>query len=213
MKTAGIVLCGGRSSRMGAPKASLPFGPERMLQRVVRLLSGVVDRIVVVAAPGQSIPALPAEVTFAHDRREGQGPLEGLAAGLTALGDDVDAVYATSCDVPLLVPAFVQRMFDLLEDHAIAVPRDGEYHHPLAAVYRPTVRPQVEQLIAAGRMRPVFLFERVRTRQVRPDEWIDVDPGSCTLSNLNRPEDYLAALAAAGYEAPPDVMEHLRGSK
>ena len=46
--TGGIVLCGGKSTRMGVPKATLPFGPETMLQRVVRLLGTVVSPIVVV---------------------------------------------------------------------------------------------------------------------------------------------------------------------
>ena len=206
---AGIVLCGGKSTRMGVDKATLPFGPERMLQRVVRLLSEVVEQIVVVAAPGQKLPDLPNSVQIAHDRREGRGPLEGLAAGLSALVPypsphpkgvgTVDAAYATSCDVPLLVPAFVERMFELLSDHEIAVPKEGKFHHPLAAVYRPSVLLHVQELLAADRLRPFFLFERCDTREVTPEEWTDVDPESRTLRNLNRPEDYEAALKLAGF--------------
>ena len=52
MTNAGIILCGGRSTRMGRDKATLPFGPELMLQRVVRLLGEAVQRIVIVAATG-----------------------------------------------------------------------------------------------------------------------------------------------------------------
>ena len=55
----GIVLCGGKSTRMGVAKAVLPFGPETMLQRVVRLLGTVVAPIVVVAARDQELPPLP----------------------------------------------------------------------------------------------------------------------------------------------------------
>jgi hypothetical protein len=77
IKVGGIVLCGGRSSRMGVPKLSLPFGPELMLQRVVRLLSTVVDPIIVVAAPGQELPPLDPSVAIIRDRREARGPLEG----------------------------------------------------------------------------------------------------------------------------------------
>ena len=56
MNNGAIVLCGGRSNRMGRDKATLPFGPECMLQRVVRLLAEVVElsKIVVVAAAGQN---------------------------------------------------------------------------------------------------------------------------------------------------------------
>src|SRR5882672_3104880 len=107
-RVGGIVLAGGKSTRMGLAKATLPFGPELMLQRVVRLLSQVVQPIVVVAAPGQELPPLPANVLITRDEREGRGPLEGLLAGLTAVAPHSDAAYATSCDVPLLVPGFVR---------------------------------------------------------------------------------------------------------
>ena len=76
MTVGGIVLCGGRSTRMGVPKATLPFGPETMLQRVVRLLSTVVDPIVVVAARDQQLPELPSGVINTVDEREQRGPLE-----------------------------------------------------------------------------------------------------------------------------------------
>ena len=83
MRVGGIILCGGKSSRMGYSKAILPFGPELMLQRVVRLLSEVVSPIVVVAAPTQELPPFPSDVLIARDQREGRGPLEGLLAGLS----------------------------------------------------------------------------------------------------------------------------------
>ena len=87
---------------MGTSKALLPFGPETMLQRVVRLLSEVVSPIVVVAANDQDLPQLPSSVIVTRDENEGRGPLEGLRAGLKALPTTVDAAYVTSCDVALL---------------------------------------------------------------------------------------------------------------
>jgi len=195
---------------MGVPKATLPFGPETMLARVVRLLSKTVPRVVVVAAPEQELPPLPGSVAITRDRREGRGPLEGLAAGLAAAQEaGIEAAYVTSCDVPLLFPRFVERMFDLLGEHEIAVPREGEFHHPLAAVYRVSVLPVVERLLSENRMRPFFLFQECDTREVAPAEWQDVDPDSATLANLNRPEDYLSALATAGLEAPEDIIGRL----
>src|SRR5689334_3654987 len=126
---AGIVLCGGRSSRMGRPKAWLPFGGELMLQRVARVLRGVVDPVVVVAAPGQDVPELPAGVAVVRDEVEGRGPLQGLAAGLAALAGKADAAYLSSCDVPFLTPGFVRRMVELLGGASIAVPKVGDFHH------------------------------------------------------------------------------------
>jgi len=190
----GIVLCGGQSRRMGRPKAWLPFGNELLLPRVVRLLREVVKPVVVVAAPDQDVPALPAEVQIVRDEEKGRGPLEGLAAGLHALAGRADAVYASSCDVPFLRPAFIRRMIELLGDEAIAVPKVGEFHHPLAAVYRLAVLEKVEELLQANRLRPFFLFEAVPTRVVEPNELADVDPEFQTLRNLNTPEEYEAAL-------------------
>ena len=193
----GIVLCGGKSSRMGTSKALLPFGPETMLQRVVRLLGTVVEPIVVVAAADQELPPLPRDVAVARDEREGRGPLQGLAAGLRALPADVDASYVTSCDVPLLVTGFVRQMLALAKDYDVALMEIDGFTHPLSAVYRRSVLPHVDGLLAQDRLRPVFLFDLVRTRRVKPAE-ITADPDLLTLRNLNTREDYEQALRDAG---------------
>jgi molybdopterin-guanine dinucleotide biosynthesis protein A len=192
-RVGGIVLCGGQSSRMGRPKAWLPFGGELMLPRVVRLLREVTPEVVVVAAPGQDVPPLPGGVAVVRDPERGRGPLQGLAAGLAAL-PHCEAAYASSCDVPFLAPAFVRRMIELLGEHAAAVPDVGGYRHPLAAVYRAGVLAVVERLLAEDRLRPAFLFEQVPTRFVSGAELESADPGLKTLRNLNAPAEYEAAL-------------------
>lgn len=197
MTAGAIVLCGGKSTRMGTPKALLPFGDETMLQRVVRILRDVVSPIVAVAAVNQTLPDLPADVIVTRDEHEGRGPLEGLRAGLKALPTDVEAAYVTSCDVPLLEPAFVRQMLGLAQGHDIAVVEIDGFAHPLSAVYRRTVLPYVEELLATNRLRPAFLFEAVRTRRIRPEQ-MTADPELRTLRNLNTREDYERALADAG---------------
>jgi molybdenum cofactor guanylyltransferase len=202
--TAGIVLAGGKSTRMGTAKALLPFGSETMLQRVVRLLGAIVSPIVVVAAREQQLPELPGHILITRDEREARGPLEGLRAGLKALPESVDCAYVTSCDVPLLVPAFVERMIEMLGDHDIAVMEIDGFTHPLSAVYRRNTLPHVESLLANDRLRPAFLFEAVRTRRVQTNEMTSVDPDLRTLRNLNTPDDYVRALSDAGLRAEPD---------
>jgi molybdopterin-guanine dinucleotide biosynthesis protein A len=194
----GIVLCGGKSTRMGASKALLPFGPETMLQRVVRILNDIVTPIVVVAAVGQELPELPGNVIVTRDEHEGRGPLEGLRAGLKALPADIDTAYVTSCDVPLLVPGFVNQMLDLSSGYDIAVMEIDGFTHPLSAIYRRSTLARVEDLLAKDRLRPVFLFDAVKTRRVRPEE-MTADPDLRTLRNLNTHQDYEHALADAGF--------------
>jgi molybdenum cofactor guanylyltransferase len=200
MRIGGIILCGGRSSRMGQPKAWLPFGDEVMLQRIVRVVRDVVDPVVVVAAPGQDVPKLPPAVDIVRDEIEGKGPLGGLAAGLTALEGRADAVYLSSCDVPFLKPEFIARVLSFLSpapstlSTEVAVPRINDYFHPLAAAYRVSVLAHVRELLAADRLRPVFLFDAVPTRVIEQHELADVDPDFRSLQNLNTPEEYAAAL-------------------
>jgi molybdopterin-guanine dinucleotide biosynthesis protein A len=182
---------------MGSSKALLPFGSETMLQRVVRLLGEVVSPIVVVAAADQDLPALPRDVIVTRDERDARGPLECLRAGLKALPPHVDALYVTSCDVPLLIPNFVRQMLELARGYDIAVTEIDGFTHPLSAVYRRATLPFVEDLLAKDRLRPAFLFELVKTRRVQPEE-MTADPDLRTLRNLNTREDYERALADAG---------------
>ena len=167
----------------------------------MRIVSSLIDpaALVVVAAPDQILPELPREVVVARDDRPDRGPLEGIAAGLRSMPTGVDAVYATSCDVPLLIPAFVTMMFDQLGNHEVAVPFDGQFHHPLSSVYRPRVLTVVQSLLDSNRLRPRFLFDEVSTKEVPVEDLRAADPELSTLMNLNHPEDYLAALEKAGF--------------
>jgi molybdopterin-guanine dinucleotide biosynthesis protein A len=194
---------------MGFPKATLPFGPELMIQRVLRLLSEVVDPLVVVAAPRQELPVLPAKVIIAYDRHKGRGPLEGLRAGLAAIMGLADAAYVTGCDVPLLVPGFVRYLVARLDDHQVVVPIDGTFYHPLAAVYRTDTVAEIESLLAAGRQRPIDLYENADVCHVPVSQLRSIDPGLQTLANINHPDDYFTTLHQAGFDVPPNIRTAL----
>lgn len=200
----GVVLCGGRSSRMGTPKAWLDFGGEALLQRTVRRVAEVAAPVVVVAAPGQDVPPLPAEVAIVRDAVEGRGPLQGISAGLAALTGRVEAAFVSSTDVPFLHPALIRRLWVLRgEAHDIAVPRAQGHFHPLCAVYGMGAVAEIAALLAADRLRPFFLFERMRTliadeALLLEDAALAVaDPALRSLRNVNTPEEYAAALEEA----------------
>ena len=209
MQTGGIILCGGHSSRMGLPKLTLPFGPELMLQRVVRILQEVVEPIVVVRATNQDLPPLPSNVIVTEDRRDSRGPLEAIQAGLLAVRGVVESVYATSCDAPLLRPQFIQTMIDLKGDYEVAVPVQDRFHFPLAAVYSVGLIATIQKQLDADQLRPRSLFDLVNTLRVPCDELEKVDAGLQSLQNLNRAEDYFAALALAGFEPLPEIRMKL----
>ena len=183
---------------MGQAKALLPFGDELMLQRVCRILGEVVQQLVVVAAQGQELPELAANVTIVRDEYESQGPLAGIATGLGAARATCDAVFVTACDVPLLKPAFVECMFDLLADHDTAVPTDGEHVHVLSSVYRTHLEDAARDLLKNDRRRPLFLVEECNSVLVPETALKAVDPQLHSLRNTNTPDEYLAALKEAG---------------
>jgi molybdopterin-guanine dinucleotide biosynthesis protein A len=209
LDAAAIVLAGGRSSRMGSPKAALDWHGSTLLRRVTGILSrSLPGPVVVVRAPAQALPALDPAVEVVADEREGRGPLQGLAAGLAAIGDRAPAAYVSSTDVPLLHPAFVQHVARALDDEAdVVLPEIGGYRQPLAAVYRTSLLGIVEELIAADRMRPAFLFERCRVvhlsdqAMLRDPLLARLDPRLDSVRNLNEPADYERAHALA----PPEI--------
>jgi len=184
--TAGIVLAGGRSSRMGVPKASLEWHGSTLLARVAGVVGSAAGPVIVVRAPGQELTALPDRVRVVDDAREGRGPLEGLRAGLGALEPPVTAAYVAAVDLPFLSPQAVRRALGALAGGGdAAVPRAGGRAHPLAAAYRPAVLPVVDALLAEGRMRMGDLLERLDVA------WFEEDPDA--LRNLNTPSDYARA--------------------
>jgi molybdenum cofactor guanylyltransferase len=194
-----VILCGGESRRMGRPKAWLPFGEERMLERVVRLAGTIAWPIIVVAAPDQELPTLAVDVAVVRDPVAGRGPLQGLAAGLAALPDSVELAYATATDVPFLEPRWIGRLVELSDGIDLVIPFVGGYHHPLAALYRRRpVLLAIENLLREDRLRPFYLVDAVKTRVVDESELRSVDPELQTLRNLNSPEDYESALRDAG---------------
>ena len=113
LKLGGIVLAGGHSRRMGTAKATLAFGPETMLERMVRIVAEVAAPVVVVAANGQELPQLSVSTIVLRDSLPDCGPLAGIATGLRSL-PKVDAVFISGCDTPLLRPEFIHRVAQLL---------------------------------------------------------------------------------------------------
>ena len=207
MSLAGVVLCGGKSSRMGTAKAWLDFGGEPLLSRVVRAVAEVATPIVVVAAPGQDVPPLAPGIAVVRDKVADRGPLEGIRAGLRAVASSsARFAFVSSTDVPFLAPALVRRLAVLAAgppEYAVVVPRVGGRYHPLGALYALSVLGDVEALLDADRLRPFFLFERVPTL-VADEALLLADPALAladpelrSFRNVNTPEEYAAALEDA----------------
>jgi molybdopterin-guanine dinucleotide biosynthesis protein A len=181
---------------MGEPKAWLPFRNEQLLQRVVRQLSIVAHRIVVVRAPGQTLPELRHNVLITEDALQDRGPLQGIASGLAALQGTVDTAFVSSTDAPFVDPNLVTRLSELRgTSYDLVVPQALGRRHPLAAIYALDILPEIERMLAENQLRLMDLLDRVRTLVVDEDELRKIDPRLRFLTNMNTKAEYEAALA------------------
>jgi len=188
---------------MGTPKAALEWHGSTLLRRTACLISRVTGGpVVVVRAAGQALPALPPDVEVVDDPRDGQGPVQGIAAGLAALAGRAEIAFVSSTDLPFLHPAFIRRVLRAAEEGAdVGLPVARGYRQPLAAAYRTALAPIAERLVKDGRLRPSFLFEecvvsRLDEAALRADPVLAaLDPGLDSVLNINEPADYQAARA------------------
>jgi molybdopterin-guanine dinucleotide biosynthesis protein A len=203
--SAGVVLAGGRSSRMGMPKAALEWHGSTLLSRTVGILARATGGpVVVVRAGGQDLPELPDGTVVVDDPRDGKGPVQGIAAGLAALDGRADAAFVSATDLPFLHPAFIRRVLRALDERAetdVALPVARGYPQPLAAAYRVCLAPRAERLVREDRLRPAFLFdecavERLNDDALTADALIAAfDPDLDSVLNVNTPADYQDARA------------------
>jgi molybdenum cofactor guanylyltransferase len=212
--SAGVVLAGGRSSRMGTPKAALEWHGSTLLHRTAGIVARATNGpVVVVRAPGQDLPDLPKDTLVVEDPREGKGPVQGIAAGLTALSGQAETAFIASTDMPFLHPAFIQRVLRVLErDQAtdVALPFARGYKQPLAAAYRVSLAETAERLVKEDLLRPAFLFEQCQVETLDDDALMRdpvlaaLDPNLDSVLNVNTPADYEEA---RGRPAPEVTVE------
>jgi molybdopterin-guanine dinucleotide biosynthesis protein A/molybdopterin converting factor small subunit len=181
-----LILTGGKSSRMGRPKALLPFDDEPLIAHVVRKLNAIFAEVVVVAAPDQELPDL--SVTLARDDVAYQGPVSGIYHGLQAASKEV--CFVTSCDAPFLNRALIAHLVTQIHGFDVVVPFWQERFQPLHAVYRRSVTPLLGEQLERGELRPVFLYDKVRTRKVSEEEISWFDPEGLSFVNMNSLADY-----------------------
>ncbi len=200
MTTAGIILAGGRSTRMGTSKALLEWHGSTLLGHTAAIVARSVDGpVIVVRSQGQQLPALPDAIAMVDDAHIGAGPLAALTTGLDHLGDRTDrADRALVCrvDTPFLTPAFVAVLVAALTDDLdMVLPAAQGRRHPLPAIVRVAVLPMAHKLVGDGQRALFALVDRCRSRDVAESALRAADPLLGSLRNLNEREAYEAARA------------------
>jgi molybdopterin-guanine dinucleotide biosynthesis protein A len=193
--TSAIILAGGRSARMGQPKATLRLGGVTLIERTVAELARAFDDVVVVAAPESEAIELPAlgAVTIVRDDNAYQGPVGALARGLRAARHEL--AFACSCDLPMLRSEVASWLMSLVDERDDAViPQVGERLQPLHAVYRRRCAGALDAMLARGERRLSAIADGVNSgisaRIVSDAEYRRADPDGLSCFNINTPADY-----------------------
>lgn len=183
---AAVVLAGGASRRMGRDKATLTFsgpaGQTTLVEHVVSVVSPRCSPVFVIAAQGQPLPTLPAEVL--RDEVLGVGPLLATGRGLRAAAEaGLQWAFVCAVDMPFLSADVI----DVLAGPAVrlgvdvVLPWDGRDHY-LAGIYRIALADRVDELIAAGERSMRALVDTVDTQRI-------VMPEQRSLTKVNTTAD------------------------
>lgn len=190
MSRAAIVLCGGASRRMGSDKAWLPYQGSTLLEHIVARLRPCVERVLVAAAPGQSLPGLPEEVEIVRDEVVDEGPLRGILTALDRLADD-DLAVVWSVDEPGAVAEWAVGLLARSQKAEAVVPMADDVRRPLTAVYRVgPARAAARRLLAEKSTAAWRLAEALETRYVPIEELSPGGREAQSVHNVNTPDDY-----------------------
>lgn len=181
---AGIILAAGASSRMGSPKALLEYRGETFIQRLVRVLSPVCSRVVVVLGyhAAEIRPGIPGSAVIAINPAPERGQLSSLQTGLAALPAGFDGFLFTPVDSPAVASETVERVADefqrrdaatLLVIPRIQTPSGPKRGHPVFAA-----RTIADELLA---LPPTAMASDVIHGHIPQTVYVDVDdPGILT---------------------------------
>lgn len=182
---AGLVLCGGESTRMRREKALISVGGLSLVLHVAGLLHHVADPVVL--APGRPGRLGSLGYDEVADAVPGSGPLGGLVAGLAASPHPLTAVVAV--DMPFASPPLFKLLADLHGDEDAVVPRTGGRPEPLHAVYAASALPTLRVALKERRLTLHALLSSLRVRWIDEEEWRAADPTGRFAVNINREED------------------------
>ncbi len=201
---AGVVLCGGRSTRMGRDKALLDIAGRPLVLRVADRIGRACHPVLL--APGRrGLGGLGHGLVEVADAEPDAGPLGGLVAALEASPHRLMAAVAV--DLPFASPAVLALLASSCGDADAAVPRTDRGLEPLHAVYARTAVPALRRALSERRMAVHAALADLRVIEVPPSRWREGDPEGRFAVNVNGPEDLAGLDLVTGGEAgdPPPV--------
>jgi molybdopterin-guanine dinucleotide biosynthesis protein A len=197
---AGLILAGGRNTRMGGKdKSRIPVGGVPLIHPISQLLQDLFGRVILVTNRPDLHRDLPDGVEIVSDQYRGRGPLGGLQAGLRRA--EAEAVFCLACDMPSLDRGLIQAQVEefnscLQKGFQVLIPRVGQLIEPLHGIYLKELEPLVREICSG----PGSYSIRVLLRRARTCYW-DLEDTSRVRGaffNLNTPKDLSVHLDGVG---------------
>ena len=185
MKVTGIVLAGGKGTRMGSVDKGLqPLRGKPMVEWVLERLRAQVTEVVINANQNPDIYEKYGHRVVSDEIGGFAGPLAGLHAGLKAAAHPL--VATVPCDSPFLPEDLVSRLKKNLGENDLAVARTGNQPHPVFALMKREVRESLEAFLAQGGRKIDAWYAALKVVEVRFDDEADAFRNINTLDELRR---------------------------
>ncbi|MBB6445516.1 NTP transferase domain-containing protein [Bacillus benzoevorans] len=165
MKTTGIILAGGKSSRMGTNKALLDLNGRKVIEGIVEKLGDITDEVLLVTNTYADYEFL--QVPMIGDHWREMGPLAGVEAGLTASKTEYNLIVA--CDMPFISVELGRYLLACLDESQAAVPQIDETSHPLFAAYRREVLAEVRKSLEKRELGMWRFLKKVEAKIITKD--------------------------------------------
>jgi molybdenum cofactor guanylyltransferase len=187
----GIILSGGKSTRMGTNKAFIEIDGVPMIERIYGLLKSRFQEILIISDQGELFSNL--EVTVHGDLIPQLGAIGGLYSGLFFASFPYS--FCVACDMPFLNVRLVDYLIKRINGFEAVVPKTRDGLQPLHAIYSKACMEPIKKLIDRGRTKIIDFYPEAKVRFVDEDEFHVLDPENRSFINVNTPED-LAVLKA-----------------
>ncbi len=180
----GVILAGGKSSRMGRNKALIEWEGLPLIAHVARTLQRLFRRVLIVADDTEPYRFLQLQVW--PDIFKDAGPLGGIHAGLLHAG--AASIFVSACDTPFLSPALIEYIVAYPSEASVKVARMDGRLHPLCGLYARSALPFVQQALENGELQVRNVLHRLNAAEVAiTDQLPFYHP--FLLNNLNTPAD------------------------
>jgi molybdenum cofactor guanylyltransferase len=188
---AGIILAGGKSSRLGRDKAFEPVGGVPIIERVIAAAGQTAVKLFIVSNDPRKFSAYSDRAELLRDEIPSLGPLGGLYTALLATPDRHN--FLVPCDAPFIQPELLKYLLKTLPGYDAVVPRSGERAHTTLAGYSITCLPAIEKQLSLGKLRVDSFFGDIRVKYLKDDDTRAYDPEGLSFFNVNTAADLAEA--------------------